>query len=369
MSKTYKHAHLLKQMEQLAPTYLAYEWDNVGLQIGNKNDDTKNVLITLDVTEEVVDEAIENNVNLIIAHHPLLFQSLKKIDTTSFKGKIIEKIIKHNITVYAAHTNLDIATGGVNDMICQQLEITQTKPLLPTYRENLYKLIVFVPQSHEVQLIEALGNAGAGSIGNYSHCAFISEGTGTFRPNEEASPYLGEIGSQHKEKEARVEVIVTEQKLAAVKQAFIQTHPYEEPAFDIILLENQVEALGLGRIGTIHHKPTVTDLCNDIKEQFQLSHVRIIGERDKSVHKVAVVGGSGEKFIDIARKANADVYITGDMTFHAAQDAQAAGMTIIDAGHIIEKIMVKYTANYLQAYFPNGIIKQSNINTNPFQYY
>lgn len=369
MTKRWKHRDCFQQLEKLAPKHLAYEWDNIGLQIGNKNDETRGILVTLDVTEAVVDEAIKADQNLIIAHHPLLFQSLKNIDLASVKGKLIEKIIKHNITVYAAHTNLDIASGGVNDMLCSKLGIEETKPLIPTHHKKLYKLIVFAPKASKQAILHAIGDAGAGNIGHYSHCAFYSDGSGTFKAGKNASPFVGEQNKQHVEAEVRLEVIVPEERMNQVRQAMLDAHPYEEPAYDIILLENKSEKLGLGRIGKVTKTISIKQLCDKIKDTFELSHVRVSGTLEKDIKKIAILGGSGEKFVQAAIDAKADVYITGDMTFHPAQDAELAGMTVIDAGHIIEKVMIKDTAIYLQACIPQMQVSQSNINTDPFQYY
>src|SRR5699024_620034 len=208
------------------------------------------------------------------------------------------------------------------------------------------------------KMLDALGAAGAGQIGDYSHCGYMSEGIGTFRPNENANPFVGDIGKQHEEDEVRLEMIVPEDKLTAVQEALMLTHPYEEPAYDILLINNKGVVNGLGRIGTIDESMTVEELSDRIKRQLDVSHVRITGNSEKLVQKIAILGGSGEKFVQAAIKANADVYITGDMTFHAAQDAEADGMTVIDAGHIIEKVMIRYMATYLQKHFPNYTIKQ-----------
>lgn len=369
MTNTVKHEKIIEVMENFSPVKLAYDWDNVGLQIGHLQDVTQKVLVTLDVTEGVVDEAIQVGANLIIAHHPLIFKPIKQINRNDRKGQIIEKLIKNDITVCAAHTNLDITNGGVNDMLCNELQVKRTKPLITTNKEKLYKLVVFVPESHVTHVQHALGDTGAGNIGNYSHCAFIGEGVGTFRPNKDANPHVGKQDEQHEEKEKRIEVIVSENNLQQVLAKMLQVHPYEEPAYDILLLEQSGEKLGLGRVGTIDQTITVKDLCDMIKQRFTLSHVRISGDLSKQVKKIAIVGGSGEKFVQAAQNSGADVYITGDMTYHVTQDAEQAGMTIIDAGHIIEKVMISYMTDYLQKEFPHKEIIASTINTDPFQYY
>lgn len=362
------HSTIFNALENWAPKRLAYEWDNVGLQIGSTLTKTKKVMITLDVLESVVDEAIENDVNLLIAHHPLLFKSIKNIDVHSIKGKVIEKLIKHDITVYAAHTNLDIAKNGVNDLLCEALEIKATKHLLDVYKEKLLKLIVFVPKTHIDQVREALGNAGAGHIGNYSHCTFQSKGHGTFMPQEGTNPFIGRTKELEMVDEVKMETVVQENNVAKVLSAMKKAHPYEEVAYDLFPLEYAGETFGLGRIGSLQETITLQAFSEKVKQTFHIDCLRVVGDLTKQVKKVAVVGGSGEKFLHQAKKMGADVYITGDMTFHHAQEALEMGLAIIDPGHYIEEIMKKATKLYLTNQFANLPVIVSNTNTNPFQF-
>lgn len=195
-------------MERLAPKSLAYDWDNVGLQVGSFSTPVKKIMVTLDVLEEVVDEAITKNVSLIIAHHPLLFKPVKQLSTDTPQGRVLHKLLQHNITVYAAHTNLDIAEGGVNDVLCEKLKIKNTKVLIKERTETLYKLVVYVPQTHQKVLREAIGKAGAGHIGNYSHCTFQTMGKGTFKPLEGTNPYIGSQDKMEFVPEVKIETIV-----------------------------------------------------------------------------------------------------------------------------------------------------------------
>lgn len=362
------HAQIFKVIEKWAPKKLAYNWDNIGLQIGTDEDTTKAVLVTLDVVESVVDEAIQTGANLIIAHHPLLFNPLQQIDVCSVKGKIIEKLIKHDITVYAAHTNLDIAKGGVNDLLCDKLQITDREHLLNVYSEKLYKLIVYVPQTHEKQVREVLGQAGAGHIGNYSHCAFTSKGEGTFRPSDGTNPFIGKVNEQVYVNETKIEVIIEAEKTDDILSVLFDVHPYEEVAYDLFPLKNEGTSYGLGKIGNLPKEMTLNELCQHVKQSLDLPALRVVGHLNKKVKKVAVLGGSGEKYYDVAHKRGADVYITGDMTFHQAQDAEQSGLSIIDPGHYIEAIMVEATVDYLQNKCQEVNVIGSNINTNPFQF-
>lgn len=364
---------IIDLFEKWCPQTLAYEWDRVGFQIGDKTEKVTKMLITLDVREEVVDEAIENDVQLIIAHHPLLFKPLSAIDTNNPKGRIIKKLIQHNISVYAAHTNLDIVHGGVNDLLAEKIGLKETKVLLPDGNEQLYKLVVFVPHTHAEKVKEAVGEAGAGHIGNYSHCMFQAEGKGHFMPLEGTNPFIGTQDKLEIVEESRIETIVPKSILSKVLQAMHEAHPYEEVAYDLYELKNKGEVFGVGRIGSLEKPMLFEQLLSHIKSVFNLPQLRFVGNVNDNVQKIAVLGGSGEDFIDAAKKAGADVYITGDLTFHDAQDAQPIGLHLIDPGHYIEEVMKEGVQQFFETEFkaishaPTVLISQ--VNTNPFQYY
>src|SRR5690625_5147154 len=370
MTTNISHSTIFELMEKWAPLSFAYEWDQVGLQIGAANLPTKTVMITLDVLESVLDEAIEKGVDLIIAHHPLFFKPLQQIDFSTPKGKVIQKLIQNQITVYAAHTNLDVAVGGVNDILCDQLGIENRKNLVDFQTEKLFKIMVYVPTTHANVVRDAISEAGAGHIGNYSHCTFQTNGQGTFKPMEGTTPYIGKQDKLEFVEEIKIETIINEKKLAEVIDVMIAAHPYEEVAYDVFPLENKGTSYGLGRIGSLHQKMNVENLARHVKKNFDLSHVRVIGNLKKDIQKIAVLGGSGEKYIHQAKKAGADVYITGDMSFHVAQDDEQMGLTVIDAGHYIEKVMKNVTKNYLQEQFKHSELEVivSKTNTDPFQF-
>jgi dinuclear metal center YbgI/SA1388 family protein len=365
------HAYIFQLMEKWAPKQLAYDWDNVGLQVGSYNQPVNKIMVTLDVLESVVDEAIQKEVNLIIAHHPLLFKPMKQINFDSPQGRVIRKLIDHQITVYAAHTNLDAAVGGVNDMLCQSIGIQATGNLLESSTQSLLKIVVYVPKTHIEQIRSALSNSGAGHIGNYSHCTFQTKGEGTFKPLEGTNPYIGTTNQLEFVDEVRMETIVPEEKLNQVITSILKAHPYEEPAYDIYPLKNSGKRFGIGRVGVLPQKTTLEALCNLIKKSLNISSLKITGDLQKKVEKVAILGGSGEKYIHTAKQKGADVYITGDMTFHTAQDAWQMGLSVIDAGHYIEKIMKKHTVDYLKNELKNHSsieILMSETNTDPFQF-
>ncbi|MFO1443438.1 Nif3-like dinuclear metal center hexameric protein [Bacillus sp. Bva_UNVM-123] len=370
MKKVNGH-EIIQLFEQFSPKNLAMEDDKIGLQIGRLNRPIENVMIALDVLESIVDEAIDKNVQLIIAHHPPIFRPLKAIHTDTPSGRLIEKLIKHDIAVYAAHTNLDIAKGGVNDMLAEALDLSNTEVLYPTNETQLKKLVVYVPIENVDDVKKALGEAGAGSIGNYSHCTFSSAGIGQFLPNEFTSPHIGSHGKLETVKEERIETIYPAHLEKRILTAMLKAHPYEEVAYDIYALENKGETLGLGKIGDIKEM-TLKEFAAHVKMAFDVNHVRVVGDLNSKIKKVAVLGGDGNKYFLTAKFKGADVYVTGDMYYHVAHDAMSVGLNIVDPGHNVEKVMKKGVAKQLTkmcnekgydvAIFP------SELNTDPFQF-
>ena len=370
--KTPNGYEVIQLFENFSPKYLAAEGDPIGLQIGTLSKKVKKVIVALDVTEEVVDEAITEGVDLIIAHHPLIYRPLKKVISEQPSGRTVEKLIKHDIALYVAHTNLDIAEGGVNDMLAEALELKDTSILKVTHREKLHKLAVYVPVSAEHEVREALGNAGAGSLGNYSHCSFTLSGTGRFKPDREADPYIGSPGEFEHVDEVKVEVVVTEPSVNKVVKAMLKAHPYEEVAYDLYVLENETgKEFGLGRVGAASESVSLKEYAEHVKKALDVPSVRVIGNMDAVVKKVAVLGGDGDKFVRNAQFAGADVFITGDIYYHTAVDFKQEGMNIIDPGHNVEKIMKKGVARKMSALCKDAGYEiefiASKIDTNPFQ--
>ncbi|MED2941137.1 Nif3-like dinuclear metal center hexameric protein [Bacillus swezeyi] len=372
MVKSINGNEIIQLFEQFSPKSFAVEGDKIGLQIGTLNKKIKNVMVTLDVLEETVDEAIEKNVDLIIAHHPPVFRPLKHVITDQPGGRLIEKCIKHDIAVYAAHTNLDVADGGVNDMLAEALGLKETKVLVPTYEEPLKKLAVYVPTDYEEQVRTALGDAGAGHIGAYSHCAFSAEGVGSFRPLEEADPFIGESGKLERVEEVRVETVYPSGIEKAVIKAMKKAHPYEEVAFDIFPVEQTPLQKGLGRIGELQEEMTLQEFARHVKEKLQANGARMVGKPDAKVKKVAVLGGDGNKYIHQAKRMGADVYVTGDLYFHTAHDAMMIGLNVVDPGHYAEQIMKDGVTKKLSAMCEKKkydvAIFPSETNTNPFAF-
>ncbi len=345
-----KNKDIFKIIEELAPKGLAEDWDNVGLQVGRPTAEVKRIMLTLDLDRDVLQEAIENKIDLVITHHPLLMKGIKNIDADTPKGKIIAELLKHEITVYAAHTNLDIADGGVNCVLAEKIGLENVSVLHPTGEQKYFKLVVFVPLGHLEEVRTALGKAGAGWIGNYSDCTFHTTGIGTFRPLEGTNPYIGAQGRLEEVEEARLETIVPAEKLSEVIKGMISAHPYEEVAYDLYPLNNQGAAYGLGRIGYLPSETTFEQLVQHIKQLLGLKAIKAGGQASKTVKKVAVCGGSAGELWRAAAMKGADVYISGDIKYHTAQDILAAGMSFIDAGHFAtERPAVDRLYDYLTA--------------------
>lgn len=367
-----KGQSVIQLMEELAPKHYAVADDKIGLQLGTLNKEIHNVLVALDVTDEVADEAIRLGANLIIAHHAIIFRPLSHLQTDSPAGRLYEKLIKHDIAVYIAHTNLDVAEGGVNDMMAEALGLTGLSPLEDIHTDRLKKLVVFIPEDHLEKVREALFHAGAGWIGQYSHCSFNIEGVGTFLPEAGSEPFVGKQGKLEQVKEVRLETVIPQSIERKAIQAMLKAHPYEEVAYDLYPLDLKGRSFGLGRVGKLDEAVSLKELCERVKEAYNVPFVRLVGDPSRSVSKVAVLGGSGSRYVRHALFAGADVLITGDIDYHTAQDALAAGLAIIDPGHNVEKIMKQGVADYLQRKLRDKKYATqafaSKIDTEPFRF-
>lgn len=359
--------NLVKKIENKYPLNLAYNWDNVGLIVGDFDNDIKRILVTLEANESIIEEAIENKIDLIVTHHPFIFKKINKINTKDLKGRLIHKLIKNDIALYSMHTNFDIAIDGLNDYFMEIMGFKNTKILDVTHSDTLYKIAVYVPVSHEIIVREALGEAGAGYIGNYSHCTFNTQGIGTFKPEDDANPFIGTVGEIESVKEVKIETIIPSKLLQKTIDNMIKSHPYEEVAYDVYKLENKGESVGLGRYVSLNDKISLQDLCEEIKLKLNMDHIRVVGELDTKIKKVAVVTGAGSDMVSLAKSKNCDVIITGDVKYHEAQDALDMGMCIIDCGHFdTEDIFKDVMKRFLDKLEDVEVIK-SEVNLNPFK--
>ncbi|MCX7570847.1 Nif3-like dinuclear metal center hexameric protein [Tumebacillus sp. DT12] len=377
MSNPNSHYATIRQvasaLEEMAPLTLAESWDKVGLQIGDPNRPARKVLLSLDSNDEgVIDEAIRIGADLIIAHHAMIFKAVQTIRTDSPYGRKLQKLLAAQVGVYVAHTNLDIAEGGINDILAGRLHLENVKVLSRVHNTRLKKLVVFVPATHHELVRKAVGDAGAGWIGNYSHCTFNTPGTGTFVPREGTNPFIGEQGNLEQVDEVRIETIVTDRNQDAVIAAMLEAHPYEEVAYDIYPLEIMGQELGVGRVGDLVQDMTLEQFAQFCKGQLGVEHARIVGPHDRVVRRVAILGGSGEEYWPEALKKGADVYVTGDIRYHYAQDALAEGLCLVDPGHNTEKVCLPALQAFLQAkmneYGYDTEIVVSETNTEPFSF-
>ncbi|MGB9866680.1 MAG: Nif3-like dinuclear metal center hexameric protein [Bacillota bacterium] len=325
---------IMEELEAWAPRSLASDWDNVGLQVGSTAAQASKVLVCLDVTQATVEEAIGRHCDLIVSHHPLIFGSLKQLSADSPIGRIIHKLVKHDVSLCCLHTNLDVAPGGVEDTLADLLELQDVRVLAPVGTEKLYKIVVFVPKGYEDKVRDAMAQKGAGWIGNYSHCSFQVEGTGTFKPLEGSNPFIGQQGQLEKVAEFRLETIVPQRILRDVVTAMLEVHPYEEVAYDIYPLQNEGKAYGFGRVGRLPKPLTVSELVQHVNKALGCDQVRVVTSGPgQQVDKVATSCGSGGDKVELCSRAGAKVLVTGDVKYHDALKALAQGLTVIDAGH------------------------------------
>lgn len=362
-----KLKEITSYLESIAPKQFQESYDNSGLILGDNNQDVSSVLVSIDVTEDIIDEAVELKANLIVSHHPILFTGLKKITGSNYIERVIQKAIKNDIAIYTMHTNLDNIFDGVNREICRRLNLKNCKILRPL-ENNLYKLVTFIPNDSLKKVQEAVFNSGAGKIGNYDSCSYNLEGYGTFRAGNDANPYVGEIGKIHKESEIRFETIFPKYLKSDVIAALLQAHPYEEVAYDIYSLVNNLSSAGAGMIGELEDEIEELEFLNSIKNIFNTSVVRYTKLLNRKIEKVAVCGGSGSFLLNDAIRNKADIFISSDFKYHQFFDAEDK-LIIADIGHyeseqytkeIIYNLLIKKIATFA--------VHLSKINTNPINY-
>ncbi len=332
---------MMAVMEEIAPAHLAESWDKPGLAVGNPESTVKRILVALDVTKEVIAEAIEKQADMIVTHHPfLLFRKLESITADTPLGRRIYDLIVHNIAAFSAHTNLDIVKGGTNDVLAELIGLQNTELLEETESEDLEKIVVYVPMSHKEQVRNAMCEAGAGCIGHYANCTFSAEGEGTFLPLAGTNPYLGQQGILERAKEVRLETVVPASKVQQVLQAMKQAHPYEEVAYDRFLLQQKGKAEGIGRIGVLEKAVPFVEFAENLRQKLGLSCIRLTGDKHAMIKKVGLCTGSGASLLEAAIQKGADAYLTGDMKFHEAQRAVEASICVADVTHYASEVLI-----------------------------
>ncbi len=355
-------------LETFAPLVLQESYDNAGLITGDINSEIKSILVTLDVTEKVVEEAIQKKAQLIVAHHPIIFSGLKKITGKNYVERTIIKAIKNDIAIYAAHTNLDSVEGGVNRKICEKLGLENCKILQPAGGQ-LKKLVTFIPTENADEVRGAVFNAGAGNIGNYDSCGFVAEGMGSFKGNENSNPFVGKKGEIHAEKEVRFETIFPGYLQGKIIDALIKSHPYEEVAYDIYPLENKFDKIGMGMIGALSKPIAETLFLKQLKQTFNTGVIKHTALKGKPVEKIAVCGGSGSFLLNAAIAAGADFFVSGDFKYHQFFDAENK-IVITDIGHFeSEQFTKELFYELLTKKFPTFAIHLSEVGTNPVFYF
>ncbi|MDH5608989.1 MAG: Nif3-like dinuclear metal center hexameric protein [Cyclobacteriaceae bacterium] len=358
---------ITKTLQQWAPLSFQEDYDNSGLLVGSPDQPVQSVLITLDVTEEIMHEAISSQTNLIIAHHPLIFKGVKKINNSHWVDRCIYLAIRHDIAIYAIHTNLDNVGSGVNHKIAQILGLIDLKILSP--RQNtLSKLVTFVPKDHAKKVLDALYQAGAGTIGNYDHCSFTTDGTGTFRPNEKADPYLGQAHVDESVNENRIEILFPTHLQNTVISSLHQSHPYEEVAYYLTPLANAHQEVGSGMTGQLPTPVAASEFLLHLKKKMNVSVIRHTRLCRPTIQKVALCGGSGSFLLSKAIAAEADIFITGDFKYHDFFEADNQ-IIIADIGHYESEAFTKELLyDFLREKFANIAVRLSEVNTNPIIY-
>ncbi|HJW17320.1 MAG TPA: Nif3-like dinuclear metal center hexameric protein [Flavisolibacter sp.] len=358
---------LISAIEVFAAPELQEDYDNAGLITGNGDWECSGVLCCLDVTIEVIKEAKARNCNLIMSHHPVIFRGMKRINGKNYVEKTIIEAIKNDVALYAAHTNLDNVLLGVSGVIAKKLGLKDIEVLQPKNR-LLRRLITFAPVDKAEEVRKAVFNAGAGHIGQYSECSFNSEGTGTFKAEEGADPYVGEIGKQHQEKETKIEIVYPFYLETQVVKALVKHHPYEEVAYDIFTMENIHLGIGSGVVGLLEAPMDEQQFLHLLKERFSAKGIRYTSLLGKPIQKVAVCGGAGSFLLKKAISIKADIYITGDVKYHEFFDAEGK-IVLADIGHYeSEQFTVELLSDLLLKKFPTFAVLKSSVNTNPVNY-
>ncbi len=363
-----KIKEIIQYLEELAPRSYQESYDNCGLLIGSDQTELSKALVTLDCTEEVVDEAIGLGCNLIIAHHPIIFGGLKKLNGSNYVERTVIKAIQNNIAVYAIHTNLDNVVHGVNHQIAQQLELHSTSVLDPK-GNLLQKLVTYVPSAHLEKVQKALFAAGAGHIGKYSECSFVSEGLGGFKAGEGAKPFVGGSNQRHLEPEQKLELLMPKYAQSRILKALFDAHPYEEVAYDIYDLANTHAQVGSGLIGLLPEEMDEKAFLAYLKDKMELKSIRFTRYNEKKIRKIAICGGAGSFLLKKAIASGAQAFVSADFKYHEFFDAENQ-LLIADIGHYeSEKFTKSLLSELIIKKFPTFAILLSKTDTNPVNYY
>jgi dinuclear metal center YbgI/SA1388 family protein len=346
-----KVADVCAAIEQWAPPELAYSWDKTGLRLGDAGADVEHAVVALSVTNSAAQAAIEQRAQLLVSHHPVFWEPLSNLRTDDPLVRRLLDLAKAGVACYAAHTNFDLAPGGINDLLADSLSLKERCPLIGIPHDEYVKLVSFVPEKNLAEVRHAVCGAGAGAIGDYTYCSFSTAGTGTFVPGEGTEPHTGKKGMMNEESERRFEVRVPKWRLGQVLAALVAAHPYEEPAYDVMPLANKDRDLGIGVAGSLERPMQLDDFIRYVCENFDLPVVRYTGEPHRVVKRVGVLGGGGGGMLKDA-PGGIDAVITGDVGYHDAVAALDRGIAVIDAGHDgTEKVFVEAMSRFLEKKF------------------
>lgn len=363
-----KIIEICKALEEFAPLHYQESYDNAGVQVGNPNDEATAVLLCIDITEEVVNEAINKKCNLIISHHPLIFHPIKSLTGKTMVERCVIKAIANNITIYSCHTNIDSVEGGVSFKMAEKIGLENVS-ILSEAQGELMKVVTYVPKNEAEQVRQALFNAGAGCIGNYDKCSSNANTDGTFRANDKAHPFVGNLGEYHIEPEIRIETIFPAHLKNTIEKAIWKSHPYEEPAYDFYKLENSYKKVGFGAVGTLKNEMKEVDFLGFLQKKFQVDTIRHTNLLNKPIKKVALCGGSGSFLISAAKSVGADIFITGDLKYPNFFEAENR-LLIADIGHFeSEQFTKEIFFEIIRKKIPNFVVYFSEVNTNPIKYY
>jgi dinuclear metal center YbgI/SA1388 family protein len=358
---------LCRYLDSEVPLSFQESYDNSGLQIGLPGMEINAALLTIDVTEKVIDEAIDRNCDVVISHHPLIFKSLKKLTGQNYTGRIIYKALRNNIAVYSSHTSLDATTGGVSWKMAEKLGLKNTEVLSPL-KDRLLKLVTYIPEAYLDKVRDAVFAAGAGVTGKYDRCGFTTQGTGSFRGSDESNPFVGEKGQLHFEKEIRFETVMYSHLKDSVVDSLLKVHPYEEVAYDVYPLANNISGAGSGCTGYLENEMTEMQFLHYLSEVFDAKGIRYSKNTGKAIRKVSLCGGAGISFLNEAISCKSDAFVTGDIKYHNYFDADDR-ILLVDIGHFeSEKFSTEILYRLIIKKFPKFAVRFSETNTNPINY-
>ena len=362
-----KIQELIQLLDEWAPPSYAEDFDNVGLLVGNNKNECTGILITLDTTEEIIEEAIAKKCNVILSFHPIIFSGLKKLTGRTYVEKVVLKAIENKISIIALHTRLDNHPKGMNNVIAKRLELTNTEVLIQK-KETLKKLVAYVPENHVENVLESLHQAGAGNLDNYSECSFQLEGTGKFKGSNKSNPFNGNKLEKVTVKEIQINVVFESHLLSNIQKSLVESHPYETVAYEIYSLINSYSKIGMGCLGDLKKQMDSLSFLKFVKKQMKTEVIRYSKISNKKIRKVAVLGGSGSFAIEDVKRKGADAFVTSDLKYHQFFQAENQ-LLLVDIGHYeSEKFIKNYIYNYLTKKIPNFEIVLSNIITNPVNY-